>query len=221
MRHPPLVIAAIALAILILLALCSPPASQERCPGGQCPIDPPAYSADFVARYGSAWDPPAGSAISQLPPDWREPNYAGGSCGHASMVTLFRSCGMPEFADWWRENFKGGTSMRRVCAQLDQLGLKYAWTDSGSMEFLELCAATGRGAVIRYKPNHLINFLGIDENYVYVLDNNSVNYRDRNGDWEKIPRDVFESNWQNRYGGQAWTLLYRPLTPTPILPTGA
>lgn len=107
--------------------------------------------------------------------------------------------------------------MVRVCAQLDRLGLKYAWTNEGSMAFLEQCADTGRGAVVRYKPNHLINFMGIDANYVYVLDNNSTTYYERNGDWEKIPRGTFEDNWKHRYGGQAWTLLYRPLTPTPTL----
>jgi len=198
-----------ALAALGMLAAWSKPAPPCD---GPCPITP-----GFQARYGSAFDPPGGAIVLDLPPDMREPNYAGGSCGHASMTTLMRSMGLTEFADWWRRTYSGAESLGGVIAKMEKAGLRYAYTSSGSMEFLQRCHDTGRGAVIFYKPRHIVNFVGLDAEYVYLLDNNATRYPERHGHYERIPRKTFEQNWKSNYGGRGWTLVYRPPIPRPTI----
>lgn len=154
-----------------------------------------------------------GSAL-EVPPEIRERNWGGGSCVHASTVVLLRYHGQTELAEWWRANYSGGENDSRLVKRLEAAGLKYAYTN-GDEEFLHWCNRTGRVAGIFYKPNHAINFVGEDEQYVYLLDNNDVDRLERTGSYETVPRAEFYRRWHG-YGGFAWTVAYLP-PPAPSL----
>ena len=94
--------------------------------------------------------------------------------------------------------------------------MRYASTGSGDFSFLEWCQRTRRGAGLFYKPSHSINFVGMDSQYVYLLDNNSTSYPERNGHYERVPIADFKRRWRG-YGGFAWTLVYNPPPPLPRL----
>ncbi len=127
--------------------------------------------------------------------------------------------GQHELAEWWRKNYSGGEYDTRLVARLEAAGLKYAYisdsrgTGAGE-QFFYWCQRTGRGAGIFYKPSHSINFAGMDEQYVYMLDNNATNYPERVGYYERATHADFFRRWRG-FGGFAWTLIYDPI-PGPL-----
>lgn len=168
--------------------------------------------------------PPVGTQVGytlDLPPELRTQNWGGGSCVHASNVTILRRDGLDEMADWWRSTYSGGEYDSRLVTRMEKAGLKYAYIHDGregatGEAFLTWCHRTRRWAGIFYKPSHSINFVGLDEQYVYLLDNNDVKYQERNGHPERVPRDEFFRKWRG-YGGFAWTLIYAPPPARPTL----
>lgn len=152
-----------------------------------------------------------------LPPDLRTRNWGGGSCVHASTVNLLYWQGQEEMAEWWRKTYIGGEYANRLIQRLESAGLRYAYTTKGDFEFLKWCCRTRRGAGIFYKPSHSINCVGIDQQYVYLLDNNATQYPEQRGHYERVPVQQFVSEWKNRYGGFAWTLVYNPPPPNPVV----
>lgn len=164
-----------------------------------------------------AGQPPQGTpqgVVMDVPLALRTDNWGGGSCVHASTVTLLRWHGLHELADWWRATYSGGESNTRLVNRMEAAGLRYAYTDTGDVSFLEWCARTGRGAGIFYKTNHAINLVGLDSEYAYLLDNNATAYPETVGHWERVPRATFEERWRG-YGGFAWSLVYSPPPPLP------
>lgn len=154
--------------------------------------------------------------VMELPLELRQPNWGGGSCVHASNVMILRWQGLYEMADWWRKTYSGGEYDTRLTQRLDAAGLRYAYAHNDE-KFLMWCIRTRRGAGIFYKPNHSICCVGMDDTYVYLLDNNDINYPERQGHHERVPREEFFRKWRG-YGGFAWTLVYSPLPPEPHLP---
>lgn len=144
-----------------------------------------------------------------LPETMRTKNYNGGSCVHASTINLLKWQGLPELAEWWRENHGGGEYSGRLNSKMEKAGLKFAYTTSGDMAFLEWTIRTRRGAGIGYFPRHAINLVDLTETEATLLDNN------RTGKYLKVPRAEFERNWKNKYGGWAWTVVYQPPPPLP------
>lgn len=175
----------------------------------------PPIDQQFVGLF--AGGPPAGTpqgVVMDVPPALRTSNWGGGSCVHAATVTLLRWHGLDEMADWWRATYAGGESSDRLVQRMEAAGLRYAYTADGDVRFLEWCCRTGRGAGLFYKPRHAINLVGLDDQYAYLLDNNSTNYPERVGHWERVPRADFELRWRG-YGGFAWSLVYSPPPPLP------
>lgn len=168
------------------------------------------YKADNeVSSFNSA-------VVMDLPKEFRQENYSGGSCVHAATISLLRWQGQFDMANWWKDNYYGGESISRLTRRMDAAELKFAYTSNGDFSFIRWCVRTGRGAGIFYKYNHAINLVGMDENNVYLLDNNNINYPEHNGKWETVPIETFKDKWVNNYGGVAWTLVYYPPAPLPI-----
>lgn len=164
--------------------------------------------------------------VLDLPPELRTKNWGGGSCVHASNVTLLRWQGQHQLADWWRRTYSGGEYDDRLIERLEAAGVRYAFAHGGKdrngdgrddgEQFIEWCVRTRRGAGIFYKPVHSINLVGLDRQYAYLLDNNATNYPERNGNYERVPRPSFFRQWHG-YGGFAWTLVYDPPPPKPFV----
>lgn len=170
---------------------------------------PPPIDKAFAAAYAA--QPPAGTPdgiVMDLPPALRSPNWGGGSCVHASTVSLLRWQGQHEMADWWRRQYSGGEYADRLVKRMEAAGLRYAYTHTGDLNFVEWSIRTGRGCGIFYKPRHAINLVGLDDQHAYLLDNNNT------ATWETVPRATFERRWRE-FGGIAWTLVYDPPPPLP------
>lgn len=166
------------------------------------------------------------SVVLELPPELRTKNWGGGSCVHASNVTLLRRMDMHDVADWWRKTYSGGEYDSRLVSRLEKAGLRYAYINdpngrdsdrdgkTDGEEFLEWCCATRRGAGIFYKPVHSINLAGMDDQYAYLLDNNDTNHPERTGEYERVPKAEFMRRWRG-FGGFAWTIIAQPVPSEP------
>lgn len=143
-----------------------------------------------------------------LPVELRCANYAGGSCTHASLISLLRWQGLDEVADYWRRHYSGGAYVTDLAAIAEPWGLRYAYTTDGDAEFLAWCSRTRRGAAIYYYTNHSVTFAGYRDGEAVLLDNN------RTGRLIRIPKETFLANWRS-YGGGALTVVYSPSPPRP------
>jgi len=141
----------------------------------------------------------------------RQQNYLGGSCVHASMITILNWQHKEKEAEYWRTNFSGACSKATLIRNANSLGLDIAYVENGDPNFLEWCSRTRRGAVIFYYENHCITFCGYTNNYAILIDNNSIHEVD------KIPKSKFLSDWK-AYGGFALTPVYAPTPPIPKKP---
>ena len=192
-----------------LIALCAVAGISSQEP------EKPPISESFAHRF--LVDVQAGQyarVVMDLPIEMREANWGGGSCVHATTVNLLRWQGQPDIAAWWRSAYSGGESSSRLVRRMEAAGLRYSYTTTGQIGFLEWAVRTGRGAGLFYKPRHAVNLVGLDAKYAYLLDNNDINHPERVGRYERVPRDVFEARWR-AYGGIAWTLVYQPPPPLP------
>lgn len=204
------VLCGFAVALVLFLGLSSlgmlanaPAATIDSCPDQQC-LE--AFVIDEPFPLGTIESP-----VMNVPEELRQRNWGGGSCVHASTVHLLRWQGQQEMADWWRTNYSGGEYSGRLNQRMESAGLRYAYTTSGDVAFLEYCMRTRRGAGIAYFPNHAINLVHLDEERAGLLDNN----RTDRIIW--VPRAEFLRNWKFNYGGWAWTLIYDPPPPLPYL----
>lgn len=186
---------------------------QDECKDGRCPPRVDVRLPRVDVRVESA---PVGTLIGTqlvVPDSLRIDNWAPygfGSCVHASTATLLHYQGQHELAEWWIANYNSGEYEDRLIRRLEAAGLRYAWTTDGDMEFLEWAIRNRLGAGIFYFPSHAINVFGIDENFVYLLDNN------RNSDYIAVARKEFEHRWKNEFGGFSWTIVGTPPPPTPV-----
>jgi hypothetical protein len=174
--------------------------------------DPPAGDVQRLPTLEDFPAPNRVGVVMDLPRAMREPNYAGGSCVHASNIMLLRYQGLEELAAWWRRHYAGGERSDRLQERLTAAGVRFASTMNGDVSFLEWACRTGRGCGIFYKPNHSICLVGLDSEYAYLLDNNYVDLPEQRG-YEKVPRAEFIARWQRQYGGFAWALVYQPPPP--------
>jgi len=198
-----LIWAAAGIAAAASLAFESPTSRTSPCVG-------PCKFSEVVAAYD-------GVAMN-LPPEMRTQNWGGGSCVHASTVSLLRWQGQDQMADWWRNEYSGGEGSDRLVQRMDAAGVKYAHTGGlsvdGKRAFLKECCDKRLGAGIFYKPNHAINLVGMDDQYAYLLDNNATTYAERNGHYERVELNEFFRRWEG-YGSFGWTLAYVPPPPVP------
>ena len=141
-----------------------------------------------------------------LPLEARCKNYAGGSCVCASTISLLRWHGRDELAGALRSVCVGGQSASSLHAHLEQLGVRYAFTTSGDVAFLEWAIRTRRGCGITYYPAHYVNLVDLTDEQATLLDNNRV------GQDITVPRDEFLRRWRG-YGGWATAVVYAPAAP--------
>jgi hypothetical protein len=150
-----------------------------------------------------------------LPLNLRQQNwvgYGGGSCVHASLMTLMRQQGLYELADWWGREYNGPEDDKELHARLDRAGLRYACTTHGDVNFIDWCCQTRRYALVNDVPGHVRNIIGIDPpgtpgGCAYIVDNNYP------GRTYRIPREQWIRQWRS-VSGWATTLVYRPLPAT-------
>jgi hypothetical protein len=109
--------------------------------------------------------------------------------------------GEHKLAEWWYNNYNSGEYEDRLIRRLDAAGLKFAYTNTGDVRFLEWAARNRVVIGIFYFRLHAVNLVDLDESYATLLDNNRV---DR---YIRIPRREFIKNWQEKYGGFAWAIL--------------
>jgi len=203
------------LGVLFLLAAA---ACSAGCDSEKPTVQP---APDRISPYRST--PPV-----DVPMADRSRNYRGGSCAHASLISLLRWQGRPQAADWWRRTFSGpayvGLETSRTghktliqCAQL--AGMRYARTTSGDAGFLEWCSRTRRGAVVEFDyvfrgsvrriGAHAVTFCGFVDGLAVILDNNRIDRLIR------IPKLTFLTYWR-KSGGDAFTVIYTPGPPKPF-----
>ena len=144
-----------------------------------------------------------------LPAEFRIDNYKGGSCVHASTATLLHWQGMHGMAEWWTRSYAHGEYSPRLNRRLDAAGLRYAYTMDGDIEWLRKCCRLRLGCAVNWPKSHMVTLVGIDDEWVYLIDNNST---------ERITRRSL-SQFRREWTGWAVTLVYTPPPPTPyILP---
>ncbi len=139
--------------------------------------------------------------FADVPVEYRQANYSGGSCNHASIQTVLRYLGYHDLAADWRKRHGGGASALDLAAICKRYGVEYAATFNGDVEFLAWCSRTGRPAAIHYYSNHAVTFAGYTLNgHAVLIDNNRPETR------IEIPKAEFVRNWKG-YGGKAITIL--------------
>jgi hypothetical protein len=87
---------------------------------------------------------------------------------------------------------------------MEAAGLRYAYNDSGDIEFIEWATRNRMASGIYYKPYHAICIVDLTKTHAVLLDNN------RPEEYEYVPRNEFVNRWRNEYGGFAWTVVYQP-----------
>lgn len=148
--------------------------------------------------------------LADIPVSLRTRNYAGGSCYHAATGDVLTAQDRPKTAEWWCAKYRGGETTVGIVAKANREGLRVAYTSNGDASFLDWCSRTRRPAAIYYYSSHAVTFLGFDQGYAVLINNNSPSREVR------IPKAEFLSRWRG-YGGDAVTVVYSPILPTPIL----
>ena len=146
-----------------------------------------------------------------LPIKARQENWLGsagnGSCVHATMVSLFRWQGRFGMADHWRRTYGDGEGPTDLATLFDREGVRYAYTESGDVGFLEWALRTHSGCGVTVNGGtHMEALVYLDDKEACILDNNdTTNYH-----W--MPRELFISEWKNS-NGWAVTMIYTPAAP--------
>lgn len=137
------------------------------------------------------YNPPGATGFTEvieIPQAYRVKNYAGGSCAFASASCALHSQGEHELANHIRRNYSGAAYPEDIMNIIDEVGLKYSYGEG--MNFLRAIHQRRLTSWVGWPRGHVVNFVGIDENYVYVLDNNYTEA------YTRIPIDRFEWEWQ-------------------------
>lgn len=165
-------------------------------------------------------------------PEYRQQNWNGtnakgqpeGSCAWASLVNLLHWQGQHAKAERIRALYSAGAGPDRLYPamndqRIDYVAVPSAQHKAGDVAFLEWACRTRRGACVpvgawcqkcktRHACEHMINLVGIDPNFVYLLDNNGHRQTYRRS------REDFLADWRES-GGWAFTPLYSPAPPKP------
>lgn len=138
------------------------------------------------------YNPPGAIGYNQtldIPQAYRVKNYTKkGSCVYASTSCSLHTQHKHDLAKWVRSNYSGGANSEDVMEIYDKAGLKYSYGEG--MNFLREVHKSRFSSLIGWPYGHVVNFVGIDENYVYILDNNQIE------EYKAIPIDRFRQQWQ-------------------------
>lgn len=177
---------------------CKVKSGGKPCPDGQC--KPVVQETTYTPV------PLAEVPVMNLPVASRMRNYNSGSCVCASTISCLRWQGQDDLAKKMREICSGGQSAGSLHEKLERLGIRYAYTTSGDVKFLEWAIRTRRGSGITFFSNHFINIVHMDATHVLMMDNNHPQ------DFIKLDRDEFIRRWHG-YGGWATVPVYSPAPP--------
>ena len=147
-----------------------------------------------------------------IPSALREANYGSGSCVHATMISIMRWQGQYRLADYWRKTYYGGELIhgRGLASKFDDTNVRYAYTTSGDVKFLEWATSTRRGCGITVAyGSHMVTLVHLDDEWAAILDNNDISK------YVWIPREVLIAEWK-RSQGWAVTVIYTPPAPLPV-----
>lgn len=154
--------------------------------------------------------------VVNLPLTLRQSNWIGvanqGSCVYATMVSLLRWQGRYKTAEDIRQTCGDGANDTKLANVLDQKGIRYAFTNSGDVRFLEWSIRTRRGvgvAVPGRRSSHFVALVHLDSKDAIILDNNSIER------YEVIPREIFLTQWRQQ-GGWVFSVVYTPAAPLPM-----
>ncbi len=130
--------------------------------------------------------------VMDLAPSQRQRNWmggTGGSCVHASTISLLRWQGLDDVADEWRKRYGGGESAGPHCQKLTSMGLKYVVTTDSDWSLIEWACATRRGCGVGLNSAHCVDVVGLEGDTVLIMDNNHPQTFDR---WS---RAKFKQAW--------------------------
>ena len=177
------------------------------------PVDNHPSDAELISSWETRYVGDSLPAVN-LPYELRKSNWGGGSCVHATTISLLRwlaegsgDPAMYEIAETWPHS--GGEYSSRHKQRVEEANLRYCMTVDGDVELLRWAIATRRGAGIAYN-GHCTALVGYDEatGNAIVLDNN---HTDR---YDTPPWDDLIARWQ-RGGGWAFAFVYDPPAPIP------
>lgn len=163
-----------------------------------------------VPDYG----PPPPVQFSGLVPIFREANYAGGSCVHASWATVLRWQGQGQAASDWLQTHSGGETPSSMTAKLLASQLEFSQTvGEYDIAWLDWAMSNRRGAaVVVMGGRHMVTLVQWDtqgpDQKAYILDNNKP---DR---LLHVPKEKFLADWKAS-GSWAFTAMYRVPPPLP------
>jgi len=168
------------------------------------------YITSFYLRFNTQINAPNDERPTvNIPLVLRQENWGGGSCVHASIVSLFRWQGRYNTANFWRSKYSGGASPGSFASKLDANGIRYAYVTNGDVKFLEWACSTRRGCGITVMGGvHMVTLVHLDDEWAAILDNNNVSK------FKWIPRETLIAEWQAS-AGWAVTPIYSPAAPLP------
>ena len=139
----------------------------------------------------TVYNPPGATGqttVIDIPKAYRVKNYAKGSCQYASTACLLNTQGKKALAKYVRANYSGGARPEHVMAIFDEAGLDYTYGEG--LNFLRRCHNRRLYCVVGWPEGHAVNFVGMDKDYVYLLDNNWTE------SYTRVPIQTFVYQWQ-------------------------
>jgi hypothetical protein len=125
------------------------------------------------------------------------------------LISLLRWQGRYNTADWVRQNCGGGEWPADMAKTLDGANVRYAYTTSGDVKFLEWACRTRRGCGITIMGGaHMVALVHLDDKWAALLDNNNV------AEYRWVPRESLLAEWRAS-DGWAITPVYTPAAPLP------
>jgi len=178
------------------------------CYNGGIVIDTPLLPDQPVTPIYSVERP-----VVNLPLELRQSNWVGrqseGSCVHATMISLMRWQGRNALAAKWRKMYDSGETPAGLSGKFDREGVRYAYTTSGDVKFLEWACRTRRGCGITVMGGvHMVALVHLDDKWACLLNNNEVSK------YKWVPRAALIAEWKAS-DGWAVTPLYAPAAPLP------
>jgi len=158
--------------------------------------------------------------LADIPEEMRKRNWrgqTGGSCVHASLISLLRYQGLDDMATWWRQNFDGGEYFDRLETRLDAANLRYAAASGPEGEkMLEWAMKNRLGAIIGYTDDeafqaHALLIVDLTPTQAVLLDNNHIEQ------YKFVNKEEFFRIWR-KSGSYMLTLVYSPSPPLPSYP---
>jgi hypothetical protein len=184
----------------------------DHCPGAEITMDLAAPIGAPEHYPTNRIELPIERPTVNLPLSLRQKNWnqgKQGSCVHATLISLLRWQNEFALADYHKSRHGGGEWIESMNRTLDRDGIRYAYTATGDVSFLEWACETRRGAGVAIMGGkHMVALVHLDKEQAALLDNRRVHR------YIWVPRSNFVSEWLHS-GGWAVTPVYSPVPPLP------